>query len=86
MMPARGKPYAAIAVLEFNAHAMGLPYLEYLLKDTVPLVLIGRDRMVPATVPHAGWFCRHKLALYALRTGADNPKREKEVLQTAVLA
>lgn len=86
LMPARGKPYAAIAVPELNAHALGLPYLEYLLKDTVPSVLIGRDRMVPVTVPHAGWFCLHKLALYALRTGADNPKREKDVLQAAVLA
>lgn len=42
--------------------------------------------MVPVTVPHAGWFCLHKLALYALRTGADNPKREKDVLQAATLA
>lgn len=86
LMPARGKPYEAIAVAELNAHAMGLPYLEYLLKDTVTSVLIGRDRMVPVTVPHAGWFCLHKLALYALRTGADNPKREKDVMQAAVLA
>jgi hypothetical protein len=86
LMPARGKPYQAVAVPELNAHAMALPYLEYLLKDSVPSVLIGRDRMVPVTVPHAGWFCLHKLALYASRAGADNPKREKDVLQAAVLA
>ncbi len=86
LMPTRGKPYVPIAVAELGAHAMGLPYLEYLLKDTVPSVLIGRDRMAPVTVPHAGWFCLHKLALYTLRTGADNPKREKDVLQAAVLA
>lgn len=86
LMPTRGKPYEAIAVPELNAHAMGLPYLEYLLKATTPSVLIGRDRMVPVTVPHAGWYCLHKLALYSLRTGADNPKREKDVLQATVLA
>ena len=86
LMPARGKPYEPIAVPELNAHAVGLPYLDYLLRDTTVAVLIGRDRMVPVTVPHAGWFCLHKLALYALRTGADNPKREKDVLQAAVLA
>jgi hypothetical protein len=86
LMPARGKPYLPIAVPELGAHAMGLPYLEYLLKDTAPAVLIGRDRMAPVTVPHAGWFCLHKLALYSLRTGADNPKREKDVVQAAVLA
>jgi len=65
---------------------MGLPYLEYLLKETISSVLIGRDRIVPVTVPHPGWFCLHKLALFELRTGADNPKREKDVLQAAVLA
>ena len=86
LMPARGKPYVPIAVPELGAHAMGLPYLEYLLRSTISSVLIGRDRIVPVTVPHAGWFCLHKLALYALRTGADNPKREKDVFQAAVLA
>ena len=86
LMPARGKPYVPIAVAELGAHAMGLPYLEYLLGATISSVLIGRDRIVPVSVPHAGWFCLHKLALYALRTGADNPKREKDVFQAAVLA
>lgn len=86
LMPARGKPYVPIAVAELGAHAMGLPYLEYLLGATTTSVLIGRDRIVPVTVPHAGWFCLHKLALYALRPGADNPKREKDVFQAAVLA
>ena len=86
LVPARGKPYTAIAVPELQAHAMGLPYLDYLLKATIPSVLMGRDRIVPVTVPHPGWFCVHKLALYSLRTGGDNPKREKDVLQAAILA
>jgi YD repeat-containing protein len=86
LVPARGKPYQAVNIPELGAHAMGLPYLEYLLKATIPSVLIGRDRIVPVTVPHPGWFCLHKLALYSLRAGADNPKREKDVLQAAVLA
>ena len=48
---------------------------------------MGRDRIVPVTVPHPGWFCLHKLALYSRRcTGGDNPKREKDVLQAAILA
>ena len=37
-------------------------------------------------MPHPGRFCLHKLALFALRTGADNPKRQKDVLQAALLA
>lgn len=86
LVPARGKPYAPVKLPDLGAHAMGLPYLDYLLKATSPSVLIGRDRIVPITVPHPGWFCLHKLALYELRTGGDNPKREKDVVQASVLA
>jgi YD repeat-containing protein len=86
LVPAHGKPYTSVNIPGLGAHAMGLPYLEYLLKATIPSVLVGRDRIVPVTVPHPGWFCLHKLALFELRTGADNPKREKDVLQAAVLA
>ena len=86
LVPARGKPYASISIPGLGAHATALPYLEYLLRATIPSVLVGRDRIVPVTVPHPGWFCLHKLALFELRAGADNPKREKDVLQAAVLA
>jgi len=86
LVPTRGKPYASIKVPELGAHAMGLPYLEYLLKATISSVLIGRDRIVPVTVPHPGWFCLHKLALFELRAGGDSAKREKDVFQAAVLA
>lgn len=85
LVPARGAPYRPVPLHALGAHAMGLPYLGYLLKETVQSVLIGRDRIVPITVPHAGWFCLHKLALYSLRTGTDNPKREKDVFQAAAL-
>ncbi|MBI3068581.1 MAG: hypothetical protein HYY79_06830 [Betaproteobacteria bacterium] len=85
-VPSRGKPYAPVRIPELGAYAMGLPYLQYLFKATMSSVLIGRDRIVPVTVPHPGWFCLHKLALCELRAGADNPKREKDVFQAAVLA
>lgn len=85
LVPARGKPYAPVRIPHLGTHAMGLPYLEYLLKSSIPSVLIGRDRIVPVTVPHPGWFCLHKLALYELRTGGENSKREKDVLQGAML-
>jgi len=86
LVPARGKPYTAVMIPGLGAHAMGLPYLEYLLVGTIPSVLIGRDRIVPVTVPHPGRYCLHKLALFNLRAGADNSKREKDVFQAAVLA
>lgn len=86
LVPARGRPYVPVKLPALGARAMGLPYLDSLLKATTPSVLIGRDRIVPITVPHPGWFCLHKLALFELRTGADNPKREKDIAQAAVLA
>lgn len=86
LVPTSRMPYKPVPIPELGAHAMGLPYLGYLIKAVTPSVLIGRDRIVPVAVPHAGWFCLHKLALFSLRTGADNPKREKDVFQAAVLA
>ena len=86
LMPARGKPYTTLRIPGLQAHALGLPYLEYLLKETVASVLVGRDRIVPVTVPHPGWFCLHKLALVEFRTGSENPKRAKDLSQAVVLA
>ena len=46
--------------------------------------MLGRDRIVPVLIPHAGRFCVHKLAVYSLRS--DSAKREKDVGQAALLA
>jgi len=86
LVPAKGEPYAPVAVPELGAHATGLPHFRFLLEDSNHSVLLGRDRLVPVRVPHAGRFCVHKLAVYSLRSGADNPKREKDVAQAALLA
>ncbi len=86
LVPASGKPYRTVKLAGLGAHATGLPHLEYLLKGTIDSILIGRDRIVPVTVPHPGRFCLHKLALFRLRTGSDNAKREKDLYQAAVLA
>ena len=86
LVPARGKPCQAVRVAGLGAHAMGLPFLEYLLKSATDSILIGRDRIVPVTVPHPGRFCLHKLALFRLRTSSEDAKREKDAYQAAVLA
>lgn len=86
LVPARGESYSAVPVPELGAHATGLPHFAYLLKAPMDSVLLGRDRIVPIVVPHAGRYCVHKLALYSLRSGKDNPKREKDVHQAAILA
>jgi len=86
LVPAKGKPYRNVKVPELKAHATGLPFLGYLLENPTQSVLIGRDRIVPILVPNAGRYCIHKLAVYALRSGSDNPKRDKDASQAATLA
>lgn len=79
-------PYRAIRIPELGAYATALPYLAYLLGDPVMSILIGRDRLVPVAVPHAGRFLIHKLAVSTLRAASDSPKREKDIVQSATLA
>jgi len=86
LLPAKGALYQPIAVPELGTHATGLPHFAYLLAGAGSSVLIGRDRVVPVVVPHAGRFCVHKLAVYSLRSGFDHPKREKDVFQAALIA
>lgn len=86
LVPAKGEPYRSVKVPELNAHATGLPFLEFLLEEPVQSLLLGRDRIVPILVPAAGRYCIHKLAVYALRSGSDNPKRDKDAFQAATLA
>lgn len=86
LVPSRGEPYQPVAVRELGAHATGLPHLKFLLREPTRSILLGRNRIVPVVVPHAGRFCVHKLALYSLRGGGDNPKSQKDVSQAAILA
>jgi hypothetical protein len=72
-------------VPELGAYTTGLPFLAYLLEDPVMSMLIGRDRIVPVTVPHAGRFCIHKFAVQTLRNSSDHPKREKDMYQAVML-
>ena len=86
LVPARGEPYRPVKIAELGAHATGLPFLEFLLASAGPSVLLGRDRIVPVTVPDAGRYAVHKLAVYAMRQAADSAKREKDAFQAAALA
>ena len=84
LVPAKGAAYAEVPVPELGAHATALPHFGYLLDDPAPSVVMGRDRIVPIVIPHAGRYCVHKLAVYGLR--ADAAKRDKDVQQAAMLA
>jgi hypothetical protein len=85
LVPARGEPYRAIEMPELRAHALGLPFLDYLLDDPQPSVVLGRNRVLPVAVPHAGRFALHKLAVYALRSPAEDAKRAKDLVQATAL-
>ena len=85
LVPAKGAPYEPVAVPELGAHATGLPHFQFLLKQSTQSVLLGRDRIVPVTVPHGGRFCIHKLAVYSMR-GGNNTKSEKDLFQATLLA
>lgn len=85
LVPSRGEAYKPVEIAELGAHATGLPHLEYLLEQTTNSILLGRDRIVPVVVPHAGRYCVHKLALYSMRAGASS-KGHKDLQQAALLA
>jgi len=85
LVPSRGEAYQIVPVPELGAHATGLPHLKYLLEDPVRSILLGRDRIVPVVIPNAGRYCIHKLAVFAMRRGA-NPKGAKDLNQAAILA
>jgi hypothetical protein len=86
LVPTKGPPYQPVAVPELGAHATGLPHFAFLLGSAAGSVVIGRARIVPVVVPHAGRYCVHKLAVYSMRSGEDTAKREKDVLQAAIVA
>lgn len=85
LVPAKGEPYRSVAVPALGAHAIGLPYLDYLLHEPVQSIVIGKDRLVPVALPRPGRYCVHKLAVSALRAPGSS-KADKDVFQAAVLA
>lgn len=85
LVPAKGEPYRSVAVPALGAHAIGLPYLDYLLHEPVRSIVVGKDRLVPVALPQPGRYCVHKLAVSALRAPGSS-KADKDVLQAAVLA
>jgi len=85
LVPAKGEPYRSVAVPLLGAHAIGLPHLDYLLQEPVRSIVVGRDRLVPVTLPKPGRYCVHKLAVSTLRQSGSS-KTDKDVFQAAVLA
>lgn len=86
LVPAgRGPAFREVPVPELGAHAVALPHLEYLLKQTATAVVVGKSHLIPVVVPSPARFAIHKLAVSRLRSGAASPKATKDVWQAAVM-
>lgn len=88
LVPSRlnSRPYATVPVPELGAHATALPFLEYLLEAPWNGVVIGREHLIPVMTPQPARYALHKLVIADLRSGADNPKVEKDLVQAGILS
>ena len=84
LVPIGGDEVKPRAVPELNAHAMGLPFLAYLLEDPIDAVILSREGVVPVKLPRPEAFAWHKLLVSELR-GSTREKRGKDLQQAAVL-
>jgi hypothetical protein len=84
LVPAPRNSAPTVAVPELQAHATGLPYLDYLLAESQVAALIAREGTCAARVPMPERFAIHKLIVSRLRTGRE-AKSQKDLAQAAVL-
>jgi len=76
--------FPIVPVPELKAHATGLPYLDYLLAESQPAMLMAREGCCAVRVPLPERFAVHKLIVSRLRNERGT-KSEKDVLQASVL-
>ena len=88
LVPGRmsSKPYAVVPVPELDGHATTLPFLDYLIGAQWQTIVIGRDHLIPVRCPEPARYCFHKLLVANLRSGLENPKIEKDLIQAGILA
>ena len=84
LVPASAEHIETRPVPELNAHATGLPYLRYLLRETQMGAAISSHGVVSVRVPVPERFALHKLIVAQLRVGRPEKSR-KDVRQAAVL-
>lgn len=84
LVPSGSETIRTAAVPELNAHATGLPFLEYLLADSQMGALIAREGCCAVRVPLPERFAVHKLVVSMLRRGRE-AKALNDRLQASVL-
>jgi hypothetical protein len=84
LVPSPDESFPTVAVPELAAHAMGLPYLKYLLAESQTGAVLAREGCCAVRVPLPERFAIHKLIVSRLRSGRS-AKSTKDVQQAAVL-
>jgi hypothetical protein len=84
LVPSPGETFPVVPVPELKAHATGLPYLDYLLGESQPAMLMAREGCCAVRVPLPERFAVHKLIVSRLRVERGT-KADKDVTQAAVL-
>ncbi len=84
LVPSPNETFPVVAVPELKAHAVGLPYLDFLLADFQTAALLAREGCCAVRVPLPERFAVHKLLVSRLRTGRA-AKSAKDVLQACIL-
>lgn len=84
LVPTRGEEITTLPVPELQAHASGLPYLQYLLTETQMGAALSTHGVAAVRVPVPERFALHKLIVAPLRAGRPEKSR-KDLRQSAVL-
>lgn len=85
LAPSKDEGFPTVAVPELGAHAMGVPYLAFVLASSQMAMFMSPEGCCMVRVPLAERFVVHKLVTSALR-GSRDSKSEKDVLQASALA
>jgi len=70
---------------EIRAHATGLPYFRYLVSNAARGFVLGKEHVIPVTLPDPARFALHKLIVSTLRDPSRALKADKDRRQAAVL-
>lgn len=85
LVPSPDESFPILPVPELGAHAIGLPYLDYLIEESQLAALLSREGACTVRVPLPERFAIHKLIVSQLRSGRS-AKSEKDIHQATVLS
>lgn len=84
LAPLGGKPAdKPLYIPALNAPAQPVRFLDYLIAEVTPTVIVGRKTLLLANVPLAERFALHKLLISEARPAAAAGKAEKDRIQAA---